>query len=376
MEFPWKKSKTPQQINREQKKQDSEAHSRMDGIYAELEQAKMAGYNKKVPAEEQVIFDNYFKNAILLAKEPKTVRFDTEKIDQLIKDSVLILENAQGCGTSETIKSCFRSIKYGLANARDDIPTNAVVTTTVSRRVDMLTRLFLIAQYSLDLDKRNDELEKQRREAETLTAEYRKAQKDIQEEIRAKPDEWKRLNELTNDPNSKLTGEQKEMQAAIDAVLHLKVAMDSVQLQIGTIKQVIEKQENAIRELREQIRTAEYAIDKNSIERIEALTEAFVADGVETQKLMDQLDECADTFNKAVQRLYADVRNKEKAIKTVERFKNLLDNERTKIEDAKEGRRWLKENEDLFVGIISGEHEEYEEENEETTEEYMYEGMN
>ena len=228
----------------------------------------------------------------------------------------------------------------------------------------------------MDLDKRNDELEKQRREAETLTAEYRKAQKDIQEEIRAKPDEWKRLNELTNDPNSKLTGEQKEMQAAIDAVLHLKVAMDSVQLQIGTIKQVIEKQENAIRELREQIRTAEYAIDKNSIERIEALTEAFVADGVETQKLMDQLDECADTFNKAVQRLYADVRNKEKAIKTVERFKNLLDNERTKIEDAKEGRRWLKENEDLFVGIISGEHEEYEEENEETTEEYMYEGMN
>ena len=103
MEFPWKKSKTPQQINREQKKQDSEAHSRMDGIYAELEQAKMAGYNKKVPAEDQVIFDNYFKNAILLAKEPKTVRFDTEKIDQLIKDSVLILENAQGCGTSETI---------------------------------------------------------------------------------------------------------------------------------------------------------------------------------------------------------------------------------------------------------------------------------
>ena len=377
MEFPWKKSKTPQQINREQKKQDSEAHSRMDGIYAELEQARMTGYNKKVPAEDQVMFDNYFKNAILLAKEPKTVRFDTEKIDQLIKDSVLILENAQGAGTSETIKSCFRSIKYGLANARDEIPTNAVVTTTVNRRVDMLTRLFFIAQYSLDLDRRNDELEKQRREADTLTAEYRKAQQDVQEAIRSKPDEWKRLNELTNDPDSKLTGEQKEMQAAVDAVLHLKDAMDSVQLQIGTIKQANETQENVIRTLREQIRTAEYAIDENSVERIEALTESFVADEVEMQKLMDQLDECADTFNKAVRRLYADVRNKEKAIKTVEKFKVLLDNERAKIEDAKEGRKWLKENQAIFDRILSDEHEaEYEEENEDTTEEYTYEGMN
>ena len=162
----------------------------------------------------------------------------------------------------------------------------------------------------------------------------------------------------------------------MDTTLHLQQAVDNAQMQIGAIKQANETQENVIRTLREQIRTAEYAIDENSVDRIAALTDSYVEDEVATQKLMDQLDECADTFNKAVQRLYADVRNKEKAIKTVERFKNLLDNERTKIEDAKEGRRWLKENEDLFVGIISGEHEEYEEENEETTEEYMYEGMN
>ena len=204
MGFPWRKAKTPQQINREQKKQDNEAHSRMDSIYAELEQARV----------------------------------------------------------------------------------NA---------------MFYIAQYSLDLDKRNDELAKLTREFETLSAEHRQAAEELQDLIDAKPEEWKRLNDLTDDPDAKLSGYQKEMVAAMDTTLHLQQAVDNAQLQIGAIKQANETQENVIRTLREQIRTAEYAIDENSVERIAALTDSYVEDEVATQKLMDQLDECADKFNKAVE---------------------------------------------------------------------------
>lgn len=362
MGFPWRKAKTPQQINREQKKQDNEAHSRMDSIYAELEQARVNAYNQKIPAEDRAAFDEYFKNAIQLAKEPKTVRFDTTEIDQLIKDSVLVLENAQNCGTSETVKSCFRSIKYGLTMAHDDVPTNAVVTTTIKRRVDMLTRLFYIAQYSLDLDKRNDEMVKLTREFETLSAEHRQAAEELQDLIDAKPEEWKRLNELTDDPNAKLSGYQKEMVAAMDTTLHLQQAVDNAQMQIGAIKQANETQENVIRTLREQIRTAEYAIDENSVERIAALTDSYVEDEVATQKLMDQLDECADKFNKAVQRLHADVRNKQHAIKTRERYQEMLEDERQKNEDAQKGMELAREHREILNHVLN---EENEEENEE-----------
>ena len=152
------------------------------------------------------------------------------------------------------------------------------------------------------------------------------------------------------------------MVAAMDTTLHLQQAVDNAQMQIGAIKQANETQENVIRTLREQIRTAEYAIDENSVDRIAALTDSYVEDEVATQKLMDQLDECADKFNKAVQRLHADVRNKQHAIKTRERYQEMLEDERQKNEDAQKGMELAREHREILNHVLN---EENEEENEE-----------
>ena len=335
---PFKKP-TKSQIDREHKRKVEEDRTRTQDIKDRLIVLRNPQYGPSVPAEDIPVFNDYFNQAIQLADNARIVRFDCSSIDEQVLNIIEVLEHAKAeNGSSMTIKRCFAGISYGLDKAHREIPASAIQADIIQRRATMVSRYFIICNGSFEVDKMNDELRKKKLEKAHLEELVEEKKKIVEDMAYDKPSTFNKLQSMTADERSKLTGEEHLMAAAMSDAINTKKSLENVKMQIGAMELDIVTVEQVNRSIYDQVRSWESGIDENTVAEILRQTKEFEKEELKHKELVKKLEGTVQEMNLAIDNLYAGVDMKEKMINIADKYDDMIKLEQRQQAEDEAGR--------------------------------------